>query len=68
MLSRSCMEKMRLSGTLLNMPIFCMTLSPTGFLARQAMRWGCTPASISRLIPSYAAFDFCSPRMFGSRM
>ena len=68
MLSRSCMLKMRFMGTLLNMPIFCITFSPTGLVARQAITCGCTPLSMSRLMPSCAAFDFCSPSVAGSRM
>jgi hypothetical protein len=32
MLSRSCIEKMRRSGTLLNIAIFCITLGRAGLL------------------------------------
>ncbi len=68
MLSRSCIEKTRRSGTLLNIAIFCITLGDTGLLARQPMMWGWIPASIRRLIPSWAALDFCSPSALGSMM
>ena len=68
MLVRSCIEKMRRIGTFENIAIFCITLSLTGFFARQAMSCGWTPASMRRLMPSCAALDFCSPRIEGSRM
>ena len=45
-----------------------ITVSVTGLLARQATRFGWMPASMSRLMPSWAALDFCSPRICGSMM
>jgi hypothetical protein len=68
MLSRSCIEKTRRIGTLLNIAIFCITFGDTGLLARQAIMWGWMPASISRLMPSCAALLFCSPSALGSMM
>ena len=62
------MENTLRSGTFENIAIFSITLSVTGFLARHATMFGWTPASMRRLMPSCAAFDFCSPRIDGSRM
>ena len=47
MLSTSCIEKTRRSGTLENIEIFCFTFSVTGLGQRQAMMWGTSPACIT---------------------
>ncbi len=59
------MENTRRRGTLVYTDIFSRTLSVTGDSARQAMMCGMMPYSISRLMPSWAALDFCSPRVGG---
>ena len=66
MLSTSCIVTTRFIGTLVYIEIFSRTLSFTGFEARQAMMCGMMPTSISRLMPSWAALDFCSPSAPGS--
>jgi hypothetical protein len=50
------------------MAIFCRTVSVTCRVARHATMCGWTPVSMSRLMPSCAALDFCSPRISGSMM
>ena len=67
MLSTSCIDTTRRIGTLVYIEIFSRTFSFTGLVARQAMMWGMMPTSISRLMPSWAALDFCSPSAPGSR-
>jgi len=60
------MEKTLRIGTLVYMKIFCRTFSSPDCLPGSD-DVGHDAISISRLMPSWAALDFCSPSVPGSR-